>query len=204
MPAFVIGLALYLNYQNANIDLIVLAIAFPLAILYLPLLFLHITHYQSSKRLTVSIDQNVQTVTFEKEVKFTYRYDQLTVENNLSLYQENKRRRQTPWSNYSFLRVRAADNKVFYISSIVMTIREFPISATVNKYSFWPSFSKWYHDLQPEIERIQQQRNEQLNDWKVKFSSLTVEELKLRLEHHKDYDELPRAAIEELLKEKSY
>jgi hypothetical protein len=204
MPACVIGFAFYLNYKNADIEIIVLAITFPLCMLDLPLLILHLTHYQSSKGLKISIDENAKTVTFEKDVKFTYRYDQLTIENNLSLYQENKRRRQTPWSNYSYLRVRTFDNKEFYISSIIMNIREFPISPSANKYSLWPSFSNWFIDLQPKIEKSKQMEFEQMDKWKRKFSSLTVEELRSRLEQPKDYDKFPRIAMEELLKEKSY
>ena len=100
--------------------------------------------------------------------------------------------------------LRTSDNKEFNISSIVLSPSEFPIEPKHISYSYWPSINSWYVNRQEKIDSNQNLYNERLKNWKDKFSNLTVEELKSRLERPKDYDELPRVAMEELLKEKSY
>ncbi|MEO9485462.1 MAG: hypothetical protein ABJG47_18525 [Ekhidna sp.] len=175
----------------------------------LPTLIMHLNHYLNSKSLTVIINSDSRTIKFEKEeIKFNYEFDELTVKQHLSIYQKNKvdgnKRISTPWSNYSYLKIRTPDNKEFRISSLILTKDEFLIEPIETKYSFWPSISSVYKDFQPEIERTERLRAVQLNNWKNKFSSLTTQELKSKLERPKDYDELPRAAMEQLLKEKSY
>jgi len=171
-----------------------------------PTLIFHLIHWTRSQGFQILIDSTNKTITFQlsKDNSCEFSFDDLTVTEHLSLYQENKKRLSTGWSNYSYLQISTTDNKEFQISSLILTKDQFPIEPTETKYSFWPSISSVYKDHQPEIEQAQQLREEQLNNWKIKFSSLTADELKSKLERPMDFDELPRTAMQELLKEKSY
>ncbi len=172
----------------------------------IPTLTFHLIHWKKSKELELFIDSSNKVIKFQlNQIEaYEFTFDDLIVTEHLSLYQQDKRRLSTGWSNYSYLQISTSDNKEFQISSLILTKDQFPIEPTETKYSFWPSISSVYKDHQPEIEQAQQLRNKQLNSWKIKFSDLTANELKSRLERPKDYDELPRTAMEQLLKEKSY
>lgn len=171
-----------------------------------PTLIFHLLHWKKSQGFKVFIDSSNRVIKFQlnETDSYTFNFEDLTVIEYLSLYQQDKRRLSTGWSNYSYLQVRTPDNKEFKISSLILTQDQFPLEVSETKYSFWPSISSIYKDHQPEMEQAHQLRNEQLNNWKVKFSSLTTDELESRLERANDYDELPRSAMKELLKEKSY
>ena len=197
-PILIIGLKFY-AYDN---EIIVGAILISLCIFYSPLIVIHFYHIKNSKGFTVRVDENVRNITFEKDKKFTYRFDQLIVENHLTIYQEDKRRKPLPWSNYSFLKVLTDDNKAFYISSTMMTARQFPITTKIKKYSFWPLFDYWYIDYEIVNKEIEEARAQKINSWKTKFSNLTIEELETRLRRPKDYREIPREAMTEVLKQK--
>ncbi|WP_460540827.1 hypothetical protein [Echinicola sediminis] len=172
----------------------------------IPTLIMHLIHWKKSQGFSVSIDSKNRNIRFNLNEKdsFTFSFDELTVVEHLTLYQQDKRRLSTGWSNYSYLQVKTPDNKEFQISSLILTQEEFPIEAVTTKYTFWPSISNLYQDHQPEIERMEQLRKEKLNFWKNKFSDLSPEELHSRLERPKDYAELPRTAMEQLLNEKSH
>jgi len=183
-----------------------LAVVSFLVLEVIPTLIFHLIQWKRSLGLKVLIDSSNKTIGFQlnKNEIYKYTFDELIVTEFLSLYQENKKRWSTGWSNYSYLQVKVPDNKEFQISSIILTRYEFPIEPTETKYSFWPSISSVYKDHQPEIDRTKLYRKEQLNNWKEKFSNLSHEELKSRLEQPKHYGELPRLAMELLLKEKNY
>ena len=170
-----------------------------------PTLIFHLIHWKRSKGFQILIDSSNNNITFQlsKGNSYEFSFDDLTVTEHLSLYQENKKRLATGWSNYSYLQISTPDNKEFQISSLILTKDQFPIEPTKSKYSFWPSISSVYKDHQPDIERAQKLRDEQLNNWKIKFSNLSADELKSRLERPMDYNELPRTAMQELLKEKN-
>jgi hypothetical protein len=171
-----------------------------------PTLIFHLIQWTKSKGLKVLIDSTNRVITFQLKGNnsYTFSFDNLTVTEHLTLYQQNKKRLSTGWSNYSYLQITTPDNKEFQISSLILTKNQLPIEPIQTKYSFWPSIDSVYKDYQQEIEREQQLRERQLNNWKIKFSGLSTDELKSRLERPKDYDELPRMAMEELLKEKTY
>tara|TARA_R110002126_G_scaffold107322_1_gene242584 strand:+ start:141 stop:872 length:732 start_codon:yes stop_codon:yes gene_type:complete len=174
----------------------------------IPTLIMYLSHYFSNRNTSIQIDYEFKKITIQKIQKFSYPWNELSVTLNKPIYHKNKvdknYRWVTPWSNYSFLTLRTSDNKEFNISSIVLSPSEFPIEPKHISYSYWPSINSWYVNRQEEIDSNQNLYNERLKNWKDKFSNLTVEELKSRLERPKDYDELPRVAMEELLKEKSY
>lgn len=171
-----------------------------------PTLIMHLIHLSKSRHFRITFNLNDRTVRFRpnKQDDFTFNFDELTIIEHLTLYQQNKNRLSTGWSNYSYLQISTSDNKEFQISSLILTKDQFPIEPTQTKYSFWPSISSAYKDHQPEIERTEQLRKSQIRDWKHKFEHLTLEELKSKLERPTDFDELPRTAMEELVKEKSY
>jgi len=183
-----------------------LAVAAFIVFEVIPTVLFHLIHWTRSQCFQILIDSAHNTITFQlgKDSSHKFSFDELTVIEHLSLYQENKKRLSTGWSNYSYLQISTSDNKEFQISSLILTKDQFPIEPIETKYSFWPSINSAYKDHRPEIELAQQLRDEQLNNWKLKFSSLTADELKSRLERPMDYDQLPRMAMEDLLKEKSY
>ncbi|GEO20984.1 hypothetical protein CQA01_15180 [Cyclobacterium qasimii] len=183
-----------------------IAVAAFIAFEIVPTLIFHLIHWTKSQGLKVFIDTTNRVITFQVSAGNCYKFgfDDLTVIEYLTLYQQNKKRLSTSWSNYSYLQITTTDNKEFQISSLILTKDQFPIEPFETKYSFWPSITTIYKDNQPEIERAQQLQAEQVNILKVKFSNLTMDELKSRLERQKDYDELLIMAMEELLKEKSY
>ncbi len=172
----------------------------------IPNLIMHLTHYFSNRNLSILIDCEEKKITIQKDLKFAYKLNELTIILNTPIYHKNKvdnrNRWETPWSNYSFFTLITPDNKEFNISSIVLSHSELPIEPTEIKYSLWPTIKPWYVNRQIEIDRNQEIYREQINNWKQKFSDLTAEELKFKLGRPKDYDELPKIAMEELLKEK--
>lgn len=174
----------------------------------IPNLVLHLTHFFSNRNISISIDSKEDKITIQKDQKFSYKWEELTVSLNIPIYHKNKvdnnNRWVTPWSNYSYLTLRTPDNKEFNISSIVLSQSELPIEPSEINYLLWPSIKPWFVNRQIEIDRNQKIYRKRINNWKQKFADLSVEELKSRLERPKDYDELPKSAMEELLKEKSY
>ena len=182
-----------------------LAVAGFIVLEVIPTLIFHLIHWTRSQHFQILIDSANKTITFRlnKGGSHKFSFDQLTVTEHLSLYQENKKRLSTGWSNYSYLQISTSDNKEFQISSLILTKEQFPIEPIETKYSFWPSINSAYKDHQPEIDRTEQHRKEQLNNWKEKFSNLSSEELKSRLEQPKDYDELPRLRWKNYLKKKA-
>jgi len=172
----------------------------------IPNLIMHLSHYFSNQNISISIDYKENKITIQKDQKFSYKWEELTVSLNIPIYYKNKvdnnNRWATPWSNYTYLTLRTPDNKEFNISSIVISQSELPIEPNEINYSLWPSIKPWFINRQIEIDRNQERNRERINSWKQKFSDLTAEELKSRLRRPKDYDELPKKAMEELLKEK--
>ncbi|WOK07764.1 hypothetical protein RT717_03885 [Imperialibacter roseus] len=160
-----------------------------------PTLIMHLVHYFSNRGVQIIVDQESACVTFRREIEFTYSFDDLTVTQHSSLYQENKRRIPTSWSNYSFLQVRTSDNKEFNISSIIMSMDEFPVKPLNYSYSFWPAMADWciHHDYN---------RNKLLTVWKDRFSKLTIEQIESQLKEGNRLEQLPKQALEELLAEK--
>jgi hypothetical protein len=171
-----------------------------------PTLIFHLIHWTKSQGFKVSIDYTNRIITFhlKNNSNYSFSFDDLKVIEHLTLYQQKKKGFSTGWSNYSYLQIQTPNNKEFQISSLILTKEQFPIEPIETKYSFWPSINSIYKDYQPEIDIDQQLRKEQLKRWKEKFSNLSTEELKSRLERAKDFDELPRTAMEELLNKKSY
>jgi hypothetical protein len=200
-------LGFYLYSAGEQLSAITFILLFSIALTYLPVLIVHQTHLWLNKSLTVTIDNLQRTITFEKGFKFTYSFDDLEVENHLTIYHKNRidkrNRRMTVWSNYSYLQVTSSDNKQFNVSSIIINSEDFPIKPSRIRYFFWPFFKGWYIDLQPELNRKEKLNKELLRKWKLKFSDLTTEQLRSKLEQPSNYDELPITAMKDLLKEKS-
>ncbi|MDF9796337.1 hypothetical protein OKW21_001600 [Catalinimonas alkaloidigena] len=172
----------------------------------IPTAIVHLSHFLANRNLKVTVNNDNKVVAFQflkSHQEFNYRFDQLRVIRYLTLYQQNKNRLSTGWSNYSYLRFITEDNKEFNISSTVMTSDQISIEATQTRYIFWPSMNASYRDNYPDIGKQEQDRQLQLDNWKKKFSDLTYEQIKSRLEDPDKFDKLPRMALEELLEEKN-
>lgn len=170
-----------------------------------PTWIIHLNHKLKSQEFRVTINIASETVEFQinENQNYKFGFGQLTVVEYLTLYQQNKNRLSTAWSNYSFLQIKTFDNKEFRISSLILTRNEFPIVPIQTKFALWPSITNIYLDLQPEIERTIKRSDDQVNYWKRKFSDLTIDQLRSRLERGDEFDKLPRTAMEELVKEKA-
>ncbi|PTB97644.1 hypothetical protein C9994_02065 [Marivirga lumbricoides] len=194
------------NWEKAVEYAVPVTISSFLVLGVIPNLIMHLTHYFSNRNLSILIECEEKKIRIQKDLKFSYKWNELTIILNTPIYHKNKvdnrNRWETPWSNYSFFTLITPDNKEFNISSIVLSPSELPIEPTEIKYSLWPSIKPWYVNRQIEIDCNQKHKRERINGWKQKFSDLTVEELKSMLGRPKDYDELPKIAMEELLKEK--
>lgn len=120
----------------------------------LPTLIMHISHFLSNKNFEVYIDESSNEITFKRDQEFRYAFEDLTVTRHLPLYHKKKldgnHRVLTPWSNYSFIKVRTNDNKEFNISSTVLNHEDFPVAPTETNYSIWPVIKRAYIDHQQE------------------------------------------------------
>lgn len=123
----------------------------------LPTLIMHLSHILSNKNFEVYIDASSNEITFKRDEEFRYSYDELTVTRHLPLYHKKKldgnHRVLTPWSNYSFIKVRTTDNKEFNISSTVLNHEDFPVAPTKTNYSIWPVIKRAYIDHEEESMR---------------------------------------------------
>ncbi|GAA5025019.1 hypothetical protein GCM10011506_09160 [Marivirga lumbricoides] len=116
----------------------------------LPTLIMHLSHFFANRNFEVLIDPHANQITFKEKEEFQYAYEDLTVTRHLPLYHKKKldgnHRMLTPWSNYSFIRVRTNDNKEFNISSTLLNYEDFPIEPSQTNYSLWPMMKKAYID----------------------------------------------------------
>ncbi len=173
----------------------------------LPTIIIHISHYHSNKNLIVEIDKTEQKITFKKKREYTYQFSDLKAELCTPIYHKNKidkaRLWVTPWSNYSFLKVHSSDNKEFNISSTLIKPTEFPLEIKSTEYSLWPSIGPWFIDHEATKTKERELERSKLNDWKEKFSHLTVIQIEKKLNNADSLDYYPRKALIELKNEKT-
>ena len=173
----------------------------------IPTAIMHLTHFLKNRFVQVMVNPKTGTVRFIKlNEQYTFEFNELIVTQHLPIYHKNKidknKRISTPWSNYSFLKIKTTDNKEFNVSSLIISGTEFPIEPTQIKYSLWPSIGDWYVNRQLEIDEANELLNQQLTDWKQKFSELTAKQLESKLRTPEHLAEIPRMAMEQLLAER--
>jgi hypothetical protein len=205
MVAFV----LILKQGNTWTYAISIGLLGPSIFFVIPTSIMHLNHFLSNRKLSVKVDEQNQTVIFQIEKSYAFHFSDLKVTQHLSIYQKNKfdrgRRREAPWSHYSFLRITTPNNMEFNVSSIIMNNIDFPVQPIERKFSGWPSIGRPFVNRQIEIDLQKNERDQHLNNWKQRFEKLSLEEINEKLERPKDLDELPRQALNELRKErKSY
>jgi len=108
----------------------------------LPTLIVHFSHYWNSKNLKLFVDDEAGKITIDQHQKHQYDLNSLEVTEHLSLFkkreEDGKFRIITPWSNYSYIKIRTEDNHEFKISSIVMDSKDFPVEVDQKEYTLWP------------------------------------------------------------------
>ncbi|SMG21908.1 hypothetical protein SAMN05661096_01246 [Marivirga sericea] len=109
----------------------------------LPTLIIHISHYWNSKDLRVFIDDEAGKITIDQDQTYQYNLESLEFTEHLALSkkrnEDGKFRILTPWSNYSYIKIKTEDNQEFTISSIVISTEDFPFEVNQKKYTLWPA-----------------------------------------------------------------
>lgn len=107
-----------------------------------PTLIVHSSHYWRNKNLKLYIDDDNGLLTIDQEQKLQYDFASLECTEYLALSkkrnEDGKFRVITPWSNYSYIKIKTRDQKVYKISSTVINSEDFPVELTEKKYTFWP------------------------------------------------------------------
>jgi len=108
----------------------------------IPTLIVHISHYWNSKDLKLFIDHEAGKITIDQDEQHQYDLQSLRFVEYLAFskkrHEDGKFRIITPWSNYSYIKIKTDDYKEFNISSTVIDSKDFPVDINHKEYTLWP------------------------------------------------------------------
>ena len=107
-----------------------------------------------------------------------------------------------PWRDYGLIRILTNENQEFFITSLMIDIVNPPIEPTLNKYKYIPFPPKTMEQKRSEFKERENLKRNQINNFKTKFSKLTIKELNNRKTENGLIEEA-KIAIEELINERN-
>jgi len=108
----------------------------------LPTLIVHFSHYWNSKDLKLFIDFELGKIVIDQQGQYQYDLESLQFTEHLALakkrHEDGRFRIITPWSNFSYIKIRAQDDREFNISSTIINSKDFPVDISHKEYTLWP------------------------------------------------------------------
>jgi hypothetical protein len=173
-------------------------------ILFAPALYLHITYYFKNFRLVIKIDESQDVFTIsnygnEQSHKFS---EIISIEQHLGLYYKNRidrlGRRIAPWTPYGYLLLKLDDGKQYYLTSLMVDIRNSPLTTTHTYFRFFPYLKQGVHMSQKRITVIANLKNK-ISSYKATFKNHTDQQLNEKIVNQKTYDKASVQAAKQVL-----
>ncbi len=113
-------------------------------IFLLPVFYLHITYYIKNRNVSFTISDDSDSYTYiDNNQRFEFKQRDIDViEQHIGIYQENNRdfanRRITLWTNYHYVKIQLKSGNHFFLTSLMIDYKSFPMHIYTTKYRFIP------------------------------------------------------------------
>jgi len=115
-----------------------------LFIFLLPVFYLHITYYIKNRKASFIIFGNSNLYLYsDKNKRFEFKQKDIEViEQHIGIYHENNldfaNRRSALWTNYHYVKIRLKTRDHFFLTSLMIDYKCFPMHIYTTKYRFIP------------------------------------------------------------------